>query len=81
MTSVEIEKQIRFGISRLTEQLDDMWLVLQNIPKGSTQYHINKASYDAKLGEITVLGGDWHRDGLGHHKVFLWGITAEPAKE
>ena len=81
MTSVEMKRQIRFGISRLTEQLDDMWLVLQNIPKGSTQYYINKASYDARLAEITVLGGDWRRDDLGHHKVFLWGITASPTKD
>lgn len=81
MTSIEMKKQIRFGISRLTEKLDDMWLVLQNVEKNSIRYYTCKAVYDAYLEEIEVLGGEYQIDDLGHHKVFLWGITAAPAKE
>ena len=81
MTSVEMKKQIRLSISNLTEKLDDMWLVLQNVEKNSTRYYICKTVYDAYLEEIEVLGGEYRVDDLGRHKIFLWGITAAPTKE
>ena len=65
---------LREGIGRLTESLDERWQTMKHL--SGKQLEVNREDYYSKLKTIELLGGDWQRDVLGRHRVFIAGVTA-----
>jgi hypothetical protein len=68
MTNMK-EKELRAGVLRLAGYLDERYILARGFNRNPDEMY-----YEGLLKAIEVLGGDWRRDEIGKHKVFICGI-------
>lgn len=74
MTDKERINELREGIGRLTEALNNQWLFAYKTANEESQSK-RLLIYNHMLTVVELLGGDWKRDEKGKHKIFIAGVT------
>lgn len=62
-------KELRDGILRLAGYLDKRYILARGFSRNP-----DKMYYEGLLKAVEMLGGDWQRDEIGKHKVFICGV-------
>lgn len=60
---------LRDGAMKLAGYLDERYILAREFNRNPDEMY-----YEGLLKAIEVLGGDWQRDEIGKHKVFICGI-------